>query len=223
MYERRFFGNAHAVDFAYRTPRTTWAFSDSRDISTMPDRVTRLILGDAYSLFFVQFASIEPDPVRRDLLVRAFLAANGISPNALLAGDFLGSGVTVQRTQSLSLALQGIRSTLTLRSQFSNSARVNRLRVGADSLVEATRVRQRNITVDYSHRLTPTAAAGLTLARLRTSGILEASTLTSLSATWSDMVNARTNVSAGARFVRFSSATQPYTERAVFASVRLTF
>ena len=223
LYERRFFGNAHAVDFAYRTPRTTWAFSDSRDISTMPDRVTRLILGDAYSLFFVQFASIEPDPVRRDLLVRAFLAANGISPNALLAGDFLGSGVTVQRTQSLSLALQGIRSTLTLRSQFSNSARVNRLRVGADSLVEATRVRQRNITVDYSHRLTPTAAAGLTLARLRTSGILEASTLTSLSATWSDMVNARTNVSAGARFVRFSSATQPYTERAVFASVRLTF
>ena len=225
LYERRFFGNAHLVDFAYRTPRTTWSFSDSRDISTTPDRVTRLILGDSYSLFFVQFASIEPDPVRRDLLVRAFLAVNGISPNALLAGDFLGSGVTVQRTQSLSLALQGIRSTLTLRSQFSNSARVNRLLVGAGSLIEATRVRQRNITVDYSHRLTPTAAAGLALARLRTSGIFDAqeSTLTSLSATWSDMVNARMNVSAGARLVKFSSATQPYTERAVFANVRLTF
>ena len=225
LYERRFFGNAHAVDFAYRTPRTTWAFSDSRDISTTPDRVTRLILGDAYSLFFVQFASVEPDPVRRDLLVRAFLAANGISPNALIAGDFLGSGVTVQRTQTLSFAVQGVRSTLTLRSQFSNSARVNRVLVGGDSLIEATRVRQRNISVDYSHRLTPTAAAGLVLARLRTSGIFDAqaTTLTSLSATLSDMVNARTNISAGARFVKFSSATQPYTEKAVFANVRLTF
>ena len=225
LYERRFFGNAHAVDFAYRTPRTTWTFSDSRDISTSPDRVTRLILGDSYNLFFVQFASIEPDPVRRDLLVRAFLAANGINPNALVTGDFLGSGVTVQRTQSLSLALRGVRSSLTVRSQFGNSARINRLLIGANDLIEATRVRQRDVTVDLSHRLTPTAAAALTLARLRTSGIFEAqgTTLTSLSATWSNMVNARLNLSAGARYVEFSSATQPYTERAVFATVRMQF
>ena len=225
LYERRFFGNSHAVNFAYRTARTVWSFNDSQDISTTPDRVTQVILGNSYSVFFAQFAAIEPDPVRRDALVRAFLAVNGINPNALVSAGFLGSGATVARNQSFSVGLVGIRTNLTFRTNYSNSVRVSRLTIGSGNLTDSTRVRQRGLSVDLSHRLTPSASAGLTLQSLRITGAFDslASTLSSLTASWSDRVNSRTSISAGARYVKFDSSTQPYTEKAVFATVRLTF
>lgn len=225
LFERRFFGNSHAVDFSYRTPRTVWSFSDARDVATTPERLARVRLGIVYDLFFAQFASVEPDPVLRDVLVRRFLEANGINPITPIFGGFLASGATVQRTQSLSFALVGIRNTLTFRTLYSNSARVSRFAAGNDDLNQASQVRQRGFFVDLAHRLTPVSTANLAFARQRTTGSLDeqASTLSSLSALWSKTVNPRVGLSAGARYVRFSSATQPYTERAVFANVRVQF
>ncbi len=57
--EKRFFGTAHSLRFAHRTPNTAWTVSDSRDISTNSTQ-GNASFGSAYDLFFRQFASIEP-------------------------------------------------------------------------------------------------------------------------------------------------------------------
>ncbi len=224
LFERRFFGNAHAVDFNYRTRSTAWTFSDSRDVATTPERLARVRIGIVYDIFFQQFASAEPDPTLRDLLVRRFLEANGINPNTPIFGGFLASGATLQRLQSASFALIGVRNTLTFRTLFGNTQRVTRFAVDP-TLDDATRVRQRSFFVDLSHRLTPQSSASLAFGSQRNTGSVEAqtSTLTSLSASYSQTLTPRVGVSAGARVVHFSSATQPYDERAVFGNIRVAF
>ena len=114
--EKRFFGNSHAFRFSHRTRATVWALSDSRDISTTSSQGT-VSFGSAYDLFFRQLESAEPDPVRRDQLVRTLLLVNGIDPNAVIVGGFLASAATLERAQVASVALVGARNTVTL--QFS--------------------------------------------------------------------------------------------------------
>ena len=225
LFERRFFGNSHAVDFTYRTPRTAWSFTDSRDVASTPERLAKVRLGIVYDLFFAQFASVEPDPVLRDVLVRRFLEANGINPNTPIFGGFLASGAVLQRLQSLSFALNGVRNTLTFRTLFGDSTRVSRFGQLNEDLNDASSVRQRSFFVDLAHRLTPTSSANIAFARQRTTGSLDeqASTLSSLSGLWNQSLTPRVGVSAGARVVRFSSATQPYTEHAVFGNIRVQF
>ncbi len=182
-------------------------------------------LGIVYDLFFAQFATVEPDPVLRDVLVRRFLELNGINPNTPIFGGFLASGATVQRLQSLSFALTGVRNTLTFRSLYSNNVRVSRFAQLSEDLNDTSQVRQRAFFVDLAHRLTPISAANIAFARQRTTGSLneQGSTLSSISALWSTSLTPRIGVSAGTRYVRFSSATQPYTERAVFGNIRVQF
>ena len=225
LLERRFFGTAHTIDFSYRTPRTVWSFADSKDAATTPERLARVRIGIVYDLFFAQFASVEPDPVKRDVLVRQFLQVNGINPDTPIFGSFLASGVTLQRLQTASFALVGLRNTLTFRTLYSNSQRVSRFGAGNEDLNQASQVRQRSFFVDVSHRLTPLTSANLGLAVQRNTGSLgeQASTLTSLSALYSKTLTPRAGISAGARYAHFSSATQPYDERAVFATVRVQF
>ena len=48
--------------------------SSSRDVSDPSAGQPGHRLGTAYDLFYSQFASVEPDPTKRDQLVRSFLA-----------------------------------------------------------------------------------------------------------------------------------------------------
>jgi uncharacterized protein (PEP-CTERM system associated) len=112
--ERRFFGTGHSLTFEHRTQRTAWRLTDSKDVSVMPNQVGNASLGTTYDLWFSQFASIEPDPIRRAVLVENFLRANGLNGSTKVNIGFLTSGVTLQRQQSLSFTMFGLRDTLTL-------------------------------------------------------------------------------------------------------------
>jgi len=224
-YETRFFGHSHALSFMHRTGRTIWTFSDRRDISTNPSQAGQASLGNAYDLFFQQFASIEPDPIARDQLVQDFLLTNGIAPDAVLVGGFLSSAATVQRLQSLSVALRGVRTTVTFYLTQSHSSRLDSFVTVIDDLSNSSMVRQRGFHVNVSHRLTPLSSANLVLSTQRTNGDLntQESTLNSISAIWSTRTGPRSDLSAGARWVDSDSITHPYVERAIFANLRLQF
>lgn len=225
LYEKRFFGNSHVVDFSYRTPRTTWSFVDAKDAATTPERLSRVRVGIVYDLFFVQFATLEPDPVLRDVLVRRFLQANGINPNTPIFNSLPASGVTLQRSQTASFALTGPRNTLSFRTLLSNTHQLTRFAAGNGALDQASRLNQRSFFVDFSHRLTPIATANVGLAYQRNTGALDeqGSTLTSVNALYSTSLTPRVGISAGARLAHFSSATQPYDEHAIFANINVKF
>lgn len=224
-YESRFFGHSHALNFVHRTGRTIWTFTDSRNITTSAQQAGTAALGSAYDLFFQQFASQEPDPVKRDVLVRQFLQTNGIAPDAVIVGGFLASAATVQRLQALSVGLRGVRTTITLHVTQSSNGRLDSLVTAVDDLSNNNRVRQRGFHVDVAHRLTPLSSINLVLSTQRSEGDLanQESTLNSLSTTWLTRTGPRSSLSAGARWVDFDSPTQPYVERAIFANLRLQF
>ncbi len=225
LFEKRFFGNSHAIDFSYRTPRTAWSFVDSKDAATTPEQLAKVRVGTVYDLFFAQFAVLVSDPVLRDVLVRAFLQANGINPNTPSTRELRVSGFTLSRLQTASVSLTGVRDTLSFRTLFSNSQHVSRFGAANDSFDDTSRVRQRSFFVDLSHRLTPVSTATLGFGYQRTTGSLDeqASTLTSINALYSTTLTQRVSLSGGARLTHFGSATQPYDEHAIFANIRVQF
>jgi uncharacterized protein (PEP-CTERM system associated) len=222
--EKRFFGNAHSLTFAHRTPSTVWTLSTVRDISTS-DAEGVASFGSAYDLFFRQFASAQPDVVQRDLMVRTFLQANGIDPRATVIDGFLASAVTLQSTQAMSVALVGVRNTITLRATASRSERADRVTASFDDLSTSNKVRERGVTLDWAHRLTPASSITLAGSYQRSEGDLatQLTTLKAVTASWSAPLGARSTVLAGARHAVFDSTVAPYTESAVFAAVRLAF
>lgn len=222
--EKRFFGNAHSLRFAHRTPNTAWAVSDSRDISTSSSQ-GNASFGSAYDLFFRQFASTEPDAAKRDVLVRNYLQTNGINPNAVIVGGFLASAVTLQRSQQASVALVGVRNTVTLQATSSRSERADQVTTSIDDLSSVNEVRQRGVSLDWALRLTPQSSINVAGSYQRSVGDLgsQQTTLKAITATWSAPLGARSTMSAGARHAVFDSTTTPYTESALFGAVRLSF
>lgn len=222
--EKRFFGNAHALRFSHRTPNTVWSLSDSRDISTSSSQGSASF-GSAYDLFFRQFASAEPDVVRRDVLVRSFLLANGINPNTVIVGGFLASAATLERTQLASVALVGVRNTVTLQASAQRSERADKLTTALDDLSSVREIRQQGLSLSWAHRLTPLSSINLTGSYQRSEGDVasQQTTLRSITATWTSPLGARSTVSAGARHAEFDSTTTPYDENALFAAIRVSF
>ncbi len=222
--EKRFFGNSHAVRFAHRTPNTAWALSDSRDISTSNSQGNSSF-GSAYDLFFRQFASTEPDAAKRDVLVRNYLQTNGINPNAVVIGGFLASAATLQRAQQASIALVGVRNTVTLQASSSRSERADKVSTAIDDLSSVREVRQHGVSLDWALRLTPLSSINIAGSYQRSAGDVSSqqTTLKAITATWNAPLGARSTLSAGGRHAVFASTTTPYTENALFGAVRLSF
>lgn len=222
--DKRFFGTGHALRFSHRTPRTVWTLSDSRDISNTSSQGTASF-GSAYDLFFRQFATIEPDAVRRDTVVRNYLQNNGINPNAVVIGGFLASAATLQRLQSASFAIVGVRNTITLQASKSRSERADKVVTVIDDLSGVREVNQRGLSLDWAYRLTPVSSISVTGSYQRSEGdsIAQQTTLKSISTAWTSPLGPRSTVSAGARHSIFDSTTTPYDESALFAAIRLSF
>ncbi|MES2960125.1 MAG: TIGR03016 family PEP-CTERM system-associated outer membrane protein [Pseudomonadota bacterium] len=223
--ERRFFGTAHAASFEHRTPRSAIRFSSSRNVGSGLQRLASRSLGTAFDLFFLQFASVEPDPVAREQIVNDFLQANGISPTAVIASDFLASAVTVDRRQELSYTLLGVRDTITLLASVTDRRRLDTVAVVDDDFNNSRDIKQRGYDIGWARRLTPRSTFNLGLSQSKTTGDLSAlaTDLRTLRASWSSRLDKKTTVSLGARHSKFDSESNPYTENAVVGTLSTTF
>lgn len=222
--EKRFFGTGYTLQFTHRTPQTVWAFADTRDVSTNSSQGVASF-GSAYDLMFRQFASAEPNAVLRDVMVRNFLRSNGINPNSVVIGGFLASSATLRRAQTASVALVGVRNTVTLRAAASRSERADQFASNFDDLSTSKSVRERGIALDWAFRLTPASSINLSGSVQRNQGdaSTQRTTLKTITVGWSAPLGARSIVSAGARHAEFESSSAPYDENAVFAAIRLSF
>jgi uncharacterized protein (PEP-CTERM system associated) len=222
--EQRLFGNTYSLSFEHRMPRSVIRYGTGRDVSSGLNNSTGAVVS-AYDLYFAQFASIEPDPIRRQALVNSFLLANGISPSSTLGGGFLTSALTLQRRQDLSLGLLGVRSTVTFLLTRTDSRRLDESNPGSGDLSAFGGVAQRAFSVNWSHRLTPISNLSLLLSEQRNSGnTATASTkLRLVSLNWSSKLGPQSSVSLGARHSVFDSPTAPYDESAVTGLFSLQF
>lgn len=223
-YDQRFFGRSHALIFSHRMARTIWTLGDTRSFET--GGVGGRAVVSAYDLFFAQFASVEPDPVRRDALVRSFLAANGLDPGGrVVTGGFLTSGPTVQRNQNVTAAYQGLRATITLSLLRTESRSAVEADATGGDTANGNRVKQQGLSVSLSHRLTPDSSFVVSASQQHTpsSGNFGGSDLQSIVATWSTRLGTRASASLSLRHNRYDSDTNPYHESAVIGSLRMQF
>lgn len=223
--ERRFFGTGHSVIAEHRTARTTVRLTDRRDISAPQERQTLAAIGTVFDLFFLQFASIEPDPALRTVLVLNFLLSNNIDPRTPIFAGFLTSSVTLRRDQQLSFAWRGLRQTVTLLWQQNWERRADTIAAAADDFTNTALVHQRGLSVNVSHRLTPLQTVSLLGSYLRTRGdlVTQNTSLRALTLTWANRFSEKTTGSVGLRLSDFGSPTQPYTETAVIGTLNMRF
>lgn len=219
--DRRYFGQSHAVLIEHRFPQSSLRFTSTRDSSNSgdPNGVGQPIT--AYQLLFSLLASAYPDPVLRDQAVLQQLRIQGTDPNAIVAGGFVNSAVTLQTRNDLAWTYSGRRTSLTLQAFTSDSKVIDpqALQPGNGS------VRQRGATTTLSYRLTPTASTSLGLTQLKTSGTATqaGNDLKSATLTWTDQIGLRTSASVNARYSVFNAPTDAYRESALTASLSHRF
>ena len=219
--DERYFGRSYRVLLEHRLASSSVQFSSSRDASNgsgSGGAGQRLTL---YQVFFAQFASVQPDPVLRDLLVLDFLQTQNLDPNAVVSGGFLNSAVTVQERHQLTLSYAGLRMAGSVQA-FASNSRV----IDATAVTPSGRdTRQWGYLANASYRLTPTASLALTGSRLLTqpTATQSGTELKSLSLSLRSQLARRTSASLSARYSVFNSATNPYREAAITASLSQRF
>lgn len=227
--ERRFFGNGHSFSFNHRTRLSAWKYTDSRDVSILPNQLATVGLGTYYDLMFSQLASSMPDTVERAAFVNSQLQTLGIQPNAQVTSGFLTSHVSIERRQELSFILQGVRNVLTLAATRSEHERPDGTNGFSNFFGNFRNIRQRGFNINLSHRLSPLSTLALTAARQDSTGSRETADLEtrqrSLTVNFSTRLSQKVTASLGARRTIFDSTvpTQPYSENALVGSLTVLF
>jgi len=216
------YGNSHGLTFSHRMAHSVWRFSDTTT-TTLGNTGASGGSRTNYDLYYLLFASLEPDPVKRDTLVRAYLQSQNLSPDAVAASGFLSTGPSRLHSQQLGILLQGVRSTLSAQISRTITSRLGS-NLNQGDLASTSQIEQRSYSLTASHQLTPLAALSLTASRQDTKGDVssQSTKLTSLLVGWNARLGARLSALLGARHSRFEAVT-PYTENAVYASLTQQF
>lgn len=221
--DERYFGRSYRVILNHRTPRTIFTYSDVRDVN---DSGGVLGVGQPvtlYQLLFQQFASQQPDPVLRDLLVQQRLRELGRSADERLYVASLFSSQVVQHRQDFSAVWSAPRTTVSLQASRSQARQV------ADSAaifaLVTPDVTQSGYGLNVSHKLTPTAAVGLDGARQTTrgSGSQPGTNSKSAGISLTDRLGPRASAGLRAGYRVFNSVSDPSRETTVSASLALQF
>lgn len=220
--DQRFFGRSHSLSISHRMARTVWTLSDSRSLNT--SGLSGRAEVSNYEFYSQLFASL-PDAIR-DTVVRDYLAQRNLDPSGrATTGGFLSNGPTVQRSQNLSMAYQGLRATFTVTAFQTRSSSASELNDAGGDLANGNEVQQRGLSMSWIHRLTEGSSVVITgsLQKTPSAGTRAGNDLRSITATWSARLGRYSNVNLSVRHSLFDSDVNPYQESAVIGSIRMQF
>lgn len=215
----RFFGRGYSVIAEYRLPRTSFTWSSNRDTSNSAG--SRFEPITQFQQFMALFATDIPDPVAREAAVRELLATMGLDPQQVVQPGFVSAAVSIAERHQLSWAWSG------LRLSFSAQAFRSTTTVIDAAATDAARepVRLSGYSANVSYRVSPTSSLTATGSRQMTqaTSTQASNDLKSAGLTWTEQLGRRTNASLSARYSVFNSATDPYREASVAASLVMRF
>jgi uncharacterized protein (PEP-CTERM system associated) len=222
----RFFGKSHQIIFNHRTARTAWSFTDTRDLSTSDPGSTRYTTQYQYArqLFEAAFPGVDQASLQR------FLATQfGLTPTS--QGKFLPfvtSGATLQRRQSASFSWNWPRTVFSIsynRSETQSLGNTDFLFGSLGSIVSSSLIRQRGVSLNASHKLTPVTSLSANFNWQRTLGDTSAlsATLRAFSLDWTTSLDAKRQAGIGFRRDEYAGIAAPYDANSVYASYRQQF
>lgn len=219
---REFFGDAWSLNVSHRLRRAVFSYGDTRNVTG--STAGQLGSASTYDLFFQQFASLEPDPDLRDILVRNFLQASGLDPDQRINTGFLIQALSVQRARNLALSMSGRRTNVVLSVFASATRRLDRISTGVDDLSSVDLLRQYGASASVSHRLSPSSALVLSggAQRTRTGDAATGSGIKFASLTWTGNLGPRTGASLSARHAT-ASGVRPYDVNSLYATLNYRF
>lgn len=222
--ERRFFGDGHNISFSHRFPRSSIRFTDSRDVSVLPNQFANQGYGSLYDVIAAQFAGL-PEPDRTTAIQNFFIANPTLNPNAQVTSSFLTSRATIQRRQQLSIVLLGVRNSITFLANRNISQSTLASNAVADDFSRASEIRQQGFSINYSHQLSQLTSLNALLSRQESTGT---GTNTLKTTTNLYQVNVATKLGAktsGSVSVRHteSDGTTSFKENAIIGTVTYTY
>jgi uncharacterized protein (PEP-CTERM system associated) len=153
--EHRFFGSSWRVDFAYRTPRLAWTVASTRQLDTSPQSLLDLpATQNVPALLDAIFSARFPDPIERARIVNDLIAQRGLPTSTLQPISLQAQRLSVLQQTTTSVAIIGVRNTLTFSAYRSKSEDA----VNSGPLAAATALTnnvQYGAGVAFAHRLTP--------------------------------------------------------------------
>ncbi|MDM4764870.1 TIGR03016 family PEP-CTERM system-associated outer membrane protein [Pelomonas sp. SE-A7] len=223
-WRKHSYGNSHTLSFTHRMARSSWRFTDTQAVNG-PGAVGASARQTNYALYDAIFTALEADPVKRDLLVRAYLQAVGLNADAISNEGFLAASATMTRAQSAAFSLMGLRSTVTVSINQSKTRRLDPLSQATDDLGRFGNVRLRSASLSLAHKLTTSNSISLTLADQRNDNASgsQSSDLKSLLGNFTGRLNQRLSYSLGLRHSRFNSNLRAYRENAATATLTQQF
>ncbi len=229
LREKRFFGYGHNLLATHRTALTAWRYTDTKDVTILPTLLAGYNPGAIHELMSNLLESSIPDPVERNRAVRARMALVGGTADLTSGGGVQTSRFYLDHEREASVALIGVRNTLTLallqRDQqlvpFSPTA------VDSFSIVGSDDIRERGATLGWSYRVTPLTTLNMSVVRLK-SEAMDIADMFSTQKTGTVALNFRLApkaiASVGARSTKFnSSVTGGVRENAVVGSLTQSF
>ncbi|MDE2367625.1 MAG: TIGR03016 family PEP-CTERM system-associated outer membrane protein [Burkholderiales bacterium] len=223
---KTFYGRSHTITLRHRMQRSVWSYVDTSGINGNPATLGANAKPlTFYDLLYNICLAQGLDALTCQQQAQAYFAANpALDPNQQLGG-FLASGTTIQRSQNLSVAVSGLRTTVTL-SLFRNGTHlVNAGAPTAGDLANNKQVRQDGETLAISQRLSETASLTLSLSQLRTLAtvVQPSSRQRNANLVWTGSLNRFLGYSLGLRHTNYASAITPYEESAVIGSLSLRY
>lgn len=222
--EQRVYGRSYSLTMNQRFRRATVTLSESRGV-TEPGIVGSVGTRTHYDLLFAQLATEEPDPVRRDVLVRQRLEQLGLSPDAVASNGLLSSRPTLTRQRVLAGTWVTPRSSWTLSASDSVSTRFSPAVDVLDDFALSSQVHMRGMNFSNTYRFSPTNNLGFSLQWQRNRGDQAslANELRAATLTWGARMGARQQVNLMVRHAEFDSAVRPYDENALMLSYLVQF
>lgn len=219
--ERRFFGDGHNISFSHRFPMSSIQYTNSRDVTILPDQFGYIGQGTVYDQYYQLFSGIS-DPAVRANFVNAFLAAFGINPNTKVVSSFMSSQASLQRREQLSYVIYGARNSVTFLANRNESQSFLATTIGNDDFSKTNTIRQNGFSVNFAHQLSEISTLNFLLSRQESTGgngsSLKATT-TMYQVNVSTKLGAKTTGSVNIRRSEFDNSTTPYTENALIGVV----
>ena len=220
--DRRYFGHSYLISLRHRTPFTTSQLAFTRDASTTTQRLSGGIGDSVFDQLMGILAPRVPDPAQRADQVRQLMSLIGQSGQSSNQAGFLSNQVFVDTRADASIALTGIRNTISVNAWRSRTRPLLPVLLSDVDFLNASSIEQVGCRLDWGHRLSPLTSAS-------TSAVWQRSTGDSATALRTDLltlnlflnrqVGPKTLFSAGLRSARSNVENgSSYRENALLAS-----
>jgi|GEM_PF-1738157 len=161
----RYFGPTANIVLRQTTSKLALTAVYSRDQTTSNGSGLTRVQDPNYALFDQLFLPTIPDPILRAQAVAAALAQFGLPVTQYGVAGFLSNNLFVQKRAQVSLALLGLRNTVTFDVSRTESQGLSAITSGFDVFNQSSRFATTAYSANWSHRLGPRTSLAATVSK----------------------------------------------------------